>query len=88
MFVGWKTIIHVAEWSMYKYVQSVVPRPQKDEGATLGPTIKKHIIQVSTHQMSVLMLFNKRTNLSFQVCTIIDFPVEHLRKTQLHVQCM
>ena len=40
---------------------------QKDEGATLGPTIKKHIIQVSTHQMSILMLFNKRTALSFQV---------------------
>ena len=40
---------------------------QKDEGATLGPTIKKHIIQVSTHQMSILMLFNKRTTLSFQV---------------------
>lgn len=42
---------------------------QKDEGATLGPTIKKHIIQVSTHQMSILMLFNKRTTLSFQVST-------------------
>ena len=40
---------------------------QKDEGATLGPTIKKHIIQVSTHQMSILMLFNKRTTLLFQV---------------------
>ena len=32
-----------------------------------GPTIKKHILQVSTNQMAILMLFNKRAMLSFQV---------------------
>ena len=42
---------------------------QKEEMAAScsGPTIKKHILQVSTHQMTILMLFNKRSMLSFQV---------------------
>lgn len=44
------------------------PQAKKEEMAAScsGPTIKKHILQVSTHQMTILMLFNKRSMLSFQ----------------------
>ncbi len=42
---------------------------QKEDSSSscAAPIIKKHILQVSTHQMAVLMHFNKRSLLTFQV---------------------
>ncbi|XP_064394633.1 cullin-3-like [Halichondria panicea] len=42
------------------------PSSKKAEASSSGPTVKRHILQVSTHQMSVLMLFNKKTAIAFQ----------------------
>jgi hypothetical protein len=36
-------------------------------GAAGGRTIKRHIIQASTYQMCVLMLFNKRPTWTYEV---------------------
>ncbi len=44
------------------------PQSRREEGPSSGHTVvKKHILQVSTHQMAVLILFNKRPVYSFQV---------------------
>lgn len=38
------------------------------EATTTTPCVKKHIIQVSTHQMCILDLFNTKSSVTFQVC--------------------
>ena len=44
-----------------------VPIPQRGDASSAVLQVKRHILQVSTHQMAVLLLFNKKTNISFQV---------------------
>ena len=44
------------------------------KGGGAGGGTKKHIIQVSTYQMVVLMLFNKRESWSYEVGGQISIP--------------
>lgn len=41
--------------------------------SSLCSTPRKHIIQVSTYQMCVLMLFNKRERLTYEVSSAYEF---------------
>ena len=43
----------------------------KNEASSGHAVVKKHILQVSTYQMTLLLLFNKKPVFTFQVRTII-----------------
>ena len=43
---------------------------QRGDASLAVLQVKRHILQVTTHQMAVLLLFNKKTNITFQVRTI------------------
>ena len=40
---------------------------QKSDSVATVLQVKRHILQVTTHQMAILLLFNKKTNITFQV---------------------
>jgi cullin 3 len=39
---------------------------QRGDASTAVLQVKRHILQVTTHQMAILLLFNKKTNITFQ----------------------
>ena len=43
---------------------------QRGDASSTVLQVKRHILQVSTHQMAVLLLFNKKTNITFQVTCV------------------
>lgn len=51
---------------------------EKGEATTTTPCVKKHIIQVSTHQMCILDLFNTKSSVTFQEMEEIGIPQKEL----------
>lgn len=50
------------------------PLPSRSSSTSLAPP-RKHIIQVSTYQMCVLMLFNNRDKLTYEVIAFINLTI-------------
>jgi cullin 3 len=42
------------------------PQPKRADSTVTVLQVKRHILQVTTHQMAILLLFNKKANLTFQ----------------------
>lgn len=44
---------------------------QRGDSSAAVLQVKRHILQVTTHQMAILLLFNKKTSITFQVNLIV-----------------
>ncbi|XP_065889217.1 cullin-3-like isoform X2 [Dysidea avara] len=51
---------------------------EKGEATSTVPSVKKHIIQVSTHQMCILDLFNTKSSITFQEMEDTGIPPKEL----------
>ncbi|XP_070538855.1 cullin-3-like [Ptychodera flava] len=60
----------------------------KKEGASGAPQVRKHILQVSTYQMVILMLFNTREQCSYEeVAQETDIPSRDLIRALQSLAC-